>query len=104
METPDKWVILKIDNNYKVFATWLGGYLNRHTWRLNSGITKVELVDEHYLFYGYSGSVYKCHCSTYGTSNWTGSILSDILEKTKTNSDIVVEILDSNTNFLKLIK
>jgi hypothetical protein len=104
METPDKWVILKIDNGYKVFATWLGGYLSGDAWRINSGITKVELVDEHYLFHGYSGSVYKCHCSAYGMSNWTGSILNDILEKAKTNSDIVVEILDSDTNFLKLIK
>ena len=28
-ETPERWVILKIPNNYyKVFGTWAGGYLD----------------------------------------------------------------------------
>jgi hypothetical protein len=100
---PDRWVIVKINNNYKVFATWLGGYLDSDCWRLNSGIVKVELVDEYYLFYGYSGSIYKCHCSTYGTSNWTGSVLDDMLEKVKATSDVTVEMLSSDVDFLKLI-
>lgn len=28
-ETPERWVILKLPNNYyKVFGTWAGGYLD----------------------------------------------------------------------------
>jgi hypothetical protein len=41
-ETPENWVILKITNNgeivYKVFGSWVGGYLGSDNWRINSGI------------------------------------------------------------------
>lgn len=40
-ETPDKWVILKLPNDYyKVFGTWAGGYLDGDRWKLNSGMVK----------------------------------------------------------------
>jgi len=63
---PDTWVILRIDNGddpvyFKVLAGWSGGYLDGDSWKLNSGITKVELIDDYYHFHGWSGSVYKCH-------------------------------------------
>ncbi len=53
-ETPDRWVVVKIDNNldtpfYKVFATWAGGYLDGDRWKLNSGITSMEYDDDYDL-------------------------------------------------------
>lgn len=61
---PDKWVILEIINGderiLKVLGGWNGGYLDGDSWRVNSGITSVEDMEDHYLFHGYSGSTYKC--------------------------------------------
>lgn len=64
--TPDSWVIIKIKDIedkefYKVLAGWSGGYLDGDSWRMNSGIDKVEFDGEYYSFIGQSGSVYKCH-------------------------------------------
>jgi hypothetical protein len=64
--TPDNWVVIKVDGVeqetfYKVVAGWSGGYLDGNSWRINSGITKVEVEGDYYLIYGSSGSVYKCH-------------------------------------------
>lgn len=65
MYTPDNWVILKFtlpqETFYKILAGWSGGYLEGDSWRMNSGITRVEETDDHFLFYGHSGSVYQCH-------------------------------------------
>lgn len=62
--TPDNWVIVEIADKdttfYKVLGGWSGGYLDGDRWRINSGITEVEEREDHYLFYGQSGSVYKC--------------------------------------------
>ncbi len=65
MENPDNWVILKMDTPkdgiiYKVLAGWSGGYLDGDSWKMNSGITKVEEEGDFYLFHGHSGSIYKC--------------------------------------------
>src|SRR6056300_1368254 len=61
---PDNWVVLKINQEgktlYKVLAGWSGGYLDGDSWRMNSGITRVEDHETYYSLYGYSGSVYKC--------------------------------------------
>ena len=82
-ETPDKWVILKLPNNYyKVFGTWGGGYLDGDRWKLNSGVEKVEQDDYYYYFIGYSGSCYKCYKKGYGTTTSYGSnVLNRILEQ-----------------------
>lgn len=60
MYKPDYWVLLKVGDYYKVFGSWLGGYLGSDSWRLNSGIDKVEEDEEYYHFIGFSGSVYSC--------------------------------------------
>lgn len=84
METPDRWVILKMPDCYKVFATWAGGYLSGDRWRLNSGISRVKHEDDFYLFYGFSGSCYKCHKKGYGFATGYGrGVLENILEKTE---------------------
>lgn len=99
MQTPDKWIILKIGTEnpiYKVFATWYGGYLGNDSWKINSGINKVEEDDSFYYFYGYSGSCYKCHKKTYGTNFYSKCILDNILDKS-TDVSIMEEFYDFKT-------
>lgn len=82
-ETPERWVILKLsNNNYKVFGTWAGGYLDGDRWKLNSGINKVEEDENFYYFIGFSGSCYKCHKKGYGIKTSYGlAILNKIIEQ-----------------------
>ena len=49
---PDSWVIIKISgieakDFYKVLAGWSGSYLYGDSWRMNSGIDKVEFDGEY---------------------------------------------------------
>ena len=103
METPDKWIILKIKNNYKVFSTWYGGYLGSDSWKLNSGIKEIIENDVYIDFIGYSGSVYRCQKQTYGTSTYSNSVLNNMIEKCK-NMSIDIEVLNENTNWSNLLK
>lgn len=69
MYQPEGWMLLssKAEDNTTdvfVFGSWGDGRDER--WRRNSGITKVEEDNEHYYFYGYSGSCYKCAKGAYG--------------------------------------
>lgn len=81
MYTPDKWVILKLKNDdqiiYKVMGGWQGGYLGNDSWRVNSGITKVEVDNDYYLFHGHSGSTYKCHKKMYGMTYLMSTVLPE---------------------------
>jgi hypothetical protein len=108
-ETPDKWVVVKIDNNtdtslYKVFATWSGGYLNGDRWKMNSGIKSMEYDDDYYYFIGHSGSCYKCHKKGYGTATSYGEcVLNDMIENAyKVN--VTVSILSEDNEWEELLK
>lgn len=67
MYIPDSWVLVKIKNNdYRVLAGWSGGYLSGSSWRLNSGVARVERAPgAGYDIHGDSGSVYRCFFGTY---------------------------------------
>ena len=107
-ETPDRWVVVKIVNNqdtpfYKVFATWVGGYLDGDRWKLNSGIKSVESDDDYYYFIGHSGSCYKCRKKGYGTASSYGEgVLQDMIENAyKANS--TVNVLSEGTEWKELL-
>ncbi len=75
----DYWCIIKIPNKepiYKVFATWKGGYLGSDSWKANSGIEKVIDKETHYEIIGFSGSIYICYKTAYGTTSYGVSILN----------------------------
>ena len=68
--TCDNWVVIKFNTEehgifYKVLVGTSGGYLDGDSWRMNSGITKVEEDEECYYFYGASGSRYRCYKESY---------------------------------------
>lgn len=104
---PDKWVGVKISGYedsppiYKIFACWYGGYAGSDSWKLNSGITKATLVENHFEFEGSSGSVYFCGKDNYGTSGYGFSVLSGMIDKSSQRG-ITIEILPEETNWLEL--
>jgi len=68
MYKSDNWVIIKLKGDvphYRVLAGWSGGYTTGDSWRMNSGITKVEEDDSAYYFSGSSGSTYRCGKESY---------------------------------------
>jgi hypothetical protein len=83
---------------YKVFACWYGGLGGSDSWQFNSGIVKVELVDNYYEFHGTSGSVYSCHKNSYGTNGYGGSVLANFIDK----ADYKIEIMPESTNWKEL--
>ena len=95
-ESPDRWVIVKLPNNYyKVFGTWTGGYLDGDRWKLNSGISKVEQDENFYYFIGFSGSCYKCHKKGYGTAtSWGLSVLNKIIEQGNGQIELMENVED----------
>ena len=103
MYYPDVWVVLRIESKdspviYKVLTGSNGGYLHGSGWRINSGITKVEKEDEHYLFHGVSGSVYVCHQDSYRMNLASSGIYNQIMERHAES----VTLLPEDTDFLNL--
>ena len=94
--TPERWVVLHFPNDeikYRLLAGWLGGYLNGDSWRLNSGIIGVSEFKDYVVFWGSSGSTYKCMRQLYGTTSLTNQVWKNI----KKVRDENVFILDEDT-------
>jgi len=109
-ETPEQWTILKMFNGketyFKVYATWTGGYIGEDRWKMNSGIASVDSDDHFYYFTGASGSCYKCSKNAYGImdgqyrmTSWNRGTLDTVIK----NSPIIIDIMDANTDFEKLL-
>ena len=81
---------------YKVFATWSGGYAGGDSWKLNSGITRANLVNDHWEFDGSSGSVYRCHQDSYGTNGYGQAVLNNLLSQAR-EQGIQIDVLDRET-------
>ena len=109
-EKPEHWVVVRLENDtdayYKVFAGWRGGYLDGDSWKMNSGVTKVEEDEDCYYFYGASGSCYQCHKKGYGLKDGMyhfSSYVQGTLETIIKNSPISIEILGQETDFINLL-
>lgn len=101
MYTPDNWVIIKFkgdDPHYRVLAGWSGGYTTGDSWRINSGITKVEETEDSYLFYGSTGSCYKCGKNSYTLRMNNAHVWQQLQE---IHGD-KVEIMDEETNWKEI--
>jgi len=93
---PDKWVIIKFKGKdstwYKVLGSWYGGYLDGDSWRLSSGLEKIEEDGEFYLMKNFSGSVYKCHKTSDGM-HMTSSGVYQTIEQESKKVDIEVSLI-----------
>jgi hypothetical protein len=103
--SPDNWVMLKITHEngfiYKILATWYGGFAGSDYWKLNSGVTRVEETDHGYLFYGSSGSIYRCGKQHYRL-NMLGSSVLERFRKSAEASTTTIEMMDDDTNFMEI--
>jgi hypothetical protein len=79
--TPDCWVVIEIamDNTKvrRILSSCYGGWAGSDSWRLSSGITEVEELEDSYVIKNQSGSVYTCYKRRYGMSSYTAGILED---------------------------
>lgn len=101
---PDNWVVLKIDTKdapvlYKVLAGWSGGYTGGNSWRMNSGITRVEDAGYWWKFYGHSGSCYVCNKET----NFLKMNNAGIYNRLKKQFGDMVELLPEDTDWENLV-
>lgn len=99
--SPDNWVIIKIkgDNpHYRVLAGWSGGYTTGDSWRMNSGIRKVEEDDSYYYFSGSSGSTYRCSKGSY-TLRMNNAYIWDRLQELHGDK---VELMPEDTDWMNM--
>lgn len=98
MYEPNNWVVIKVkgkDPHYRVLAGWSGSYLEGSSWRMNSGITKVEEDDKAYYFSGSSGSTYRCGKQSYGLRMNNAYVWDDLSNR----YGDMVEMLPEDTNW-----
>jgi hypothetical protein len=96
---PDNWVVIKLkgdDPHYKILAGWSGGYTQGDSWRMNSGITRVEVDEQYFYFYGSSGSCYRCHKEAYGIRMNNAEIWNLLKQKYEDK----VELMPEDTDWL----
>jgi hypothetical protein len=101
MYEPDNWVVIKVkgkDPHYRVLAGWSGGYLDGDSWRMNSGITKIEEDDKAYYFSGSSGSTYRCGKQSYGLRMNNAYVWDSLVDR---HGDMV-EMLPEDTNWMEI--
>ena len=80
---PDRWVILHMggdDPHCRVLGAWGGGYTQGTSWRMNSGITAVDIYTEHFEFWGHTGSRYICSKGAYGLTATSAGIYDQLKE------------------------
>ena len=98
---PDNWVVIKIKGNdphYRVLGGWSGGYLDGDSWRMNSGITRVEEDADTWKFYGSSGSCYECGKHSY-TLRMNNAGVWNQLQKVHGDK---VELMPEDTKWLNI--
>lgn len=90
--TPSGWVFIKIqaygevEPLIKVFGSWSGGYLNGDSWRVNSGVTKIEENENEYIVSGYSGSQYILSKTCNYIRPYNKAILDDMIAELRSYS------------------
>ena len=88
--------------HYRVFAAWVGGYLDGDSWKLNSGVTQLKETKTHFLFEGSSGSVYKCSKKSYGSTGYGFGVLNNLITKSLEQGTII-EVLPEETDFTQIV-
>lgn len=77
--TPDRWTVIQLKNaageqHFRILGSWYGGFAGSDSWKMSSGITKVEEEEHHYQVHNVSGSVYACRKGAQGMSGFTSGV------------------------------
>jgi len=95
--TPDKWVILRIENTeeafYKILSGWNGGYLDSASWRLSSGILTIQKEKEFAVINNASGSVYHCYYGLEGLTSSSKEKLKKFQQEGKKSKEFKVTVV-----------
>lgn len=87
---PDKWILVEVTSKHgtfqKIFASWYGGFGGSDSWKLSSGNTNCIDRGKYWEFPQASGSTYKCGKDNVGTSMYTQSILSGLVDGATENA------------------
>ena len=81
---PHRWLMIRVGDNYKIFGSWNGGYLDSAEWRLNSGVWRVEESGKNFFVHGFSGSMYLCDKVNYGATTYGQTVLNSIMSDSST--------------------
>jgi len=100
---PDNWVVIKFggdDPHYRVLGGWSGGYIDGDSWRMNSGIVRVEdvLHTHTFNFHGSTGSCYECNKIAYGLRINNTHVWGQLVE---IHGD-KVELMPEDTDWMKI--
>lgn len=86
---PDYYQFIRITSQHdtssitKLFCVWVGGYTQGDSWKMNSGVSKIEKAEHGWNVYGHSGSCYTVFAEGGGNMNAYGSnVLQGIVSKT----------------------
>jgi hypothetical protein len=74
--------------------------LDGDSWRMNSGITRIEEKPKHWEFYGSSGSVYKCGRKSYGLRMSIAGIYNRLKENEAFEGQIT--LMPKDTDWLEI--
>ena len=83
METPDRWVILKVKQAEKdefkvVLAGWNGSYTGSDSWKRSSPIKDIVEDDEKFTATTSSGNQYVLHKSRRGWTSMMGQVYNNM--------------------------
>lgn len=80
---PDAWVIVELGPQetryHRVLGGWYGGFAGSDSWRLSSGITRIEKEAEVWKIYNESGSIYYCHERCERTTGLMDNVLNNLI-------------------------
>ena len=82
--SPDSYVILRIEVTngieYKILGAWNGRSISyADSWRINSGITSVDVDEKAYRIHGHSGSTYVVSQDPLTLNTFAAGILQQVL-------------------------
>jgi hypothetical protein len=97
---PDSWKIVAIDSaehgkNYKVLASWYGGFTAGDSWKLSSGIESVSYANGVYTMPQSSGSVYVLYENNEHISGIMGGVFMTFTgDAAESNGKFTIKMID----------
>ena len=99
--TFDNWVVIFFnggDPHYRILTGTSGGYTTGSSWRMNSGITRVEEDSDYFYFFGSSGSCYAARKGSY-CLRMNNAYIWDQLKELHGDK---VKLMDENTDWMNM--